>query len=61
MKTLLKMLFSGMVLDWVKNRALHVPDSEVDRLAREVGVTVGQWRAIEGRQAARAAELWAKW
>jgi hypothetical protein len=61
MKAILKMLFTGMVMDWVTNRALHVPDSEVDKVAREVGVTVGQWRAVEARQAGRAAELWAKW
>lgn len=58
MKPIFKLMFGGQVKKWLRERLLHVPESEVDDLARKIGITRLEFRAVESMLADRADAQW---
>ena len=61
MKWLLKTFFGAQIEQMIRERWLHVPESELDTVAARVSVSPGVWRAMETIAQERAVVEWRKW
>lgn len=46
-KSLALNILKPLIGPWLHDRALHVPNSQVDGVAKRFGVDIATWRAIE--------------